>query len=109
VKRRAITRTGSGQALERAGTIALPLVNGGHTPPESWQHSRPFAISNGATIAARQNDFPDVRLTSGALRGLASWRPEPHVLEAQPSGKVSHGESSRTIRDQLASEARRIP
>src|SRR5262249_38033676 len=29
---------------------------------------------------ARQNDFHEVRLTSGAQRGLASSRPEPHVL-----------------------------
>ena len=39
----------------------------------------------------RQYDFRAVRLTSGALRGLASSRPEPPVLLAQTSGEVSHG------------------
>jgi hypothetical protein len=39
----------------------------------------------------RQYDFRAVRLTSGALRGLASSRPEPHVLLAHTSGEVSHG------------------
>src|SRR5207244_289865 len=31
-------------------------------------------------LLARQYDFREVRLTSGAQRGLASSRPEPHVL-----------------------------
>src|SRR5262249_33397795 len=42
-------------------------------------------------MSLRQYDFRAVRLTSGALRGLASSRPEPHVLLAQTSGEVSHG------------------
>jgi hypothetical protein len=42
------------------------------------------------SVGPRQYDFRAVRLTSGALRGLASSRPEPHVLLAQTSGEVSH-------------------
>src|SRR5438876_3058051 len=44
------------------------------------------------SLASRQYDFRAVRLTSGALRGLASSRPEPHVLLAQTSEEVSHGQ-----------------
>src|SRR2546427_6580478 len=33
-----------------------------------------------ARSLSRQYDFREVRLTSGAQRGLASSRPEPHVL-----------------------------
>ena len=42
-------------------------------------------------MPSRQYDFRAMRLTSGALRGLASSRPEPQVLLAQTSGEVSHG------------------
>ena len=44
------------------------------------------------SLSPRQYDFRAVRLTSGALRGLASSRPEPHVLLAQTSEEVSHGQ-----------------
>ena len=43
-------------------------------------------------MPSRQYDFRAMRLTSGALRGLASSRPEPHVLLAQTSEEVSHGQ-----------------
>jgi len=39
----------------------------------------------------RQYDFRAVRLTPGALCGLASSRPEPHVLLAQTNVEVRHG------------------
>jgi hypothetical protein len=64
--------------LDRAG-------KGFHTGvfrSEAWSRPREWA---------RQYDFRAVRLTSGALRGLASSRPEPPVLLAQTSGEVSHG------------------
>jgi len=49
------------------------------------------AVPLAFSYLSRQYDFRAVRLTSGALRGLASSRPEPHVLLAQTSVEVSHG------------------
>src|SRR5262249_11606252 len=54
---------------------------------------RVSAVIQQGSKLPRQSDFPAVRLTSGALRGLASSRPEPHVLLAQTSREVSHGGS----------------
>ena len=50
------------------------------------------AVPLAFSYLSRQYDFRAVRLTSGALRGLASSRPEPHVLLAQTSEEVSHGQ-----------------
>src|SRR5437667_4021528 len=50
-------------------------------------------------LSARQYDFREVRLTSGAQRGLASSRPEPHVLLGtnERGGQPAMGESSKTL------------
>src|SRR5262249_33023747 len=39
-----------------------------------------FPPGEGPAAHPRQNDFHEMRLTSGAQRGLALSRPEPHVL-----------------------------
>jgi hypothetical protein len=96
-------RAGSVYFIE-AGSTSGPSCCWTFLPGREFRDAKPLSMSLGVPKVVlcllietrhktpRQNDFHDeMRLTSGALRGLASSRPEPQVLEAQTSGEVSHG------------------
>jgi hypothetical protein len=92
-----------GSAVSRrigSAWVALgPCVSGAaETQPEGKSDARMMKqrrlrrVDDATSNPPEQDDFCDaMRLTSGALRGLASSRPEPQVLEAQASREASRG------------------
>src|SRR5947208_1208075 len=70
--------------LFRPGQV-VRVVRASHPPFHMAEKTRPVHAPSldrrdGALQPSRQYDFREMRLTSGAQRGLASSRPEPHVL-----------------------------